>query len=491
MLSTVKSANILGIFPIPHYSHYLFQESLVKVLLDRGHNITVISEFSFMRHENLTEIPLEKSEEMTKLIELKTTKRAVWKVMVNFFEVYMKQIKDKNVQKLINEGSNNHFDLVIMEQFAFHPFLGFAEFYDCPVILTTSTETSYLIHGMMGNEINPIIQPDRTLLSYSYEDMTMFQRIECVIMSAFLVVWQSIANYLAFTPHLKKLFPNMTQSAVEDRVALLMTNTNAAMGYARPSTNLIHIGFLQVKPEKPLLDSELKTFMDNSQSGVIYMSFGTMAKSSDMAPKMIQMFINVFAKLKLNVIWKFENDTMIRKPDNVFISGWVPQADLLAHPNMKLFITHGGMASIQEAIDRAVPMILFPLFFDQNFNSQLMQRKGVGISLDLNQVNEESLSSTIHEVLKPKYKKNIKILSELVYEDQTSSQEKVVWWVEHVIKHKGAEHLKYIGRKVPFYEKYCIDVLAILTLTIFTMLKISHLIRRLNKHPNLDDKKIS
>lgn len=145
---------------------------------------------------------------------------------------------------------------------------------------------------------------------------------------------------------------------------------------------------------------------------------------------------------------------------------------------MKLFITHGGLTSIQEAIDREVPMILFPLFCDQYYNAATMEQKGVGVALDLNVLTEEILTKAIEEVLKPKYKENVQKLRELVYDEPMTSREKVVWWIEYVIRHKGADHLKSPGRNVPFYQKYCIDIIIIMIIAFYLSLKLFYSMKK-------------
>lgn len=51
-----------------------------------------------------------------------------------------------------------------------------------------------------------------------------------------------------------------------------------------------------------------------------------------------------FGQLKQNVIWKYEDDTIENVPANVRIEKWLPQSDVIAHPNVVLFITHGGLS---------------------------------------------------------------------------------------------------------------------------------------------------
>ena len=43
------------------------------------------------------------------------------------------------------------------------------------------------------------------------------------------------------------------------------------------------------------------------------------------------------------ILWKWDEDNIADLPKNVMIKKWVPQQDLLAHPNLKLFVTHGGL----------------------------------------------------------------------------------------------------------------------------------------------------
>ena len=72
---------------------------------------------------------------------------------------------------------------------------------------------------------------------------------------------------------------------------------------------------------------------------------------------------------------------------------------LSAHPKIKGFITHGGLLGIQESISYGVPMILFPIYGDQDYNAGNMELKNVGIKLEITSVTENQLESAIQAIL--------------------------------------------------------------------------------------------
>ena len=70
-------------------------------------------------------------------------------------------------------------------------------------------------------------------------------------------------------------------------------------------------------------------------------------------------FLTAFGSLKQQVVWKWEVDDQRDKvPPNVMVVDWLPQQELLAHANTKIFITHAGQSSTQESWCHAVPTVI-------------------------------------------------------------------------------------------------------------------------------------
>lgn len=69
------------------------------------------------------------------------------------------------------------------------------------------------------------------------------------------------------------------------------------------------------------------------------------------------------------------------------------------HPKIKLFISHGGISGVYEAVDAGVPVIGFPLFYDQPKNVANLVHAGMAISLDLMSITKDRLLSAIVEIV--------------------------------------------------------------------------------------------
>lgn len=160
---------------------------------------------------------------------------------------------------------------------------------------------------------------------------------------------------------------------------------------------------------------------------------------------------------------------------------------LSAHPNVKLFITHGGLLSTTETIYHGVPILAIPLFADQPLNAARAVEAGYALQLDYRDPDftEEKVERFINELLNnPKYIENVRRRSELFHDRPMSPMETAVYWVEYVIRHKGADHLKNAGAKLPLYKYLMVDVLVFVLLIVSLSCKIIKIVwNKLSRKP--------
>lgn len=161
--------------------------------------------------------------------------------------------------------------------------------------------------------------------------------------------------------------------------------------------------------------------------------------------------------------------------NNTLIVDWMPQKDLLGHPQTKVFVAHGGTNGVQEAIYHGVPVLGIPLFFDQYDNLLRLQDRGGVKIIKLGDVNGHSFEQGINEVLhQDSYRQNMQRLSRLHRDQPMSPMDQAIFWVEYVMRHRGALHLRTEAYKVAWYSYYSLDVLLLL-LTAVTVLLLSTL----------------
>ena len=69
------------------------------------------------------------------------------------------------------------------------------------------------------------------------------------------------------------------------------------------------------------------------------------------------------------------------------------------HPNVKLFISHGGLLSYTEAVHFGIPMIIIQIFGDQSHNAEVIEEKGNGLILEFKNITEVSLKWALNEAI--------------------------------------------------------------------------------------------
>ena len=210
---------------------------------------------------------------------------------------------------------------------------------------------------------------------------------------------------------------------------------------------MVEVGGIQINVKPDPMAQDLQQFLDGAgRDGAIFISFGSNLRSSNLRQDKLDAILGMIRGLKQRVIWKWDQDEMPNRPSNVFIGKWLPQDAILAHPNLKLFVTHGGLGSISEAMYHGVPIVGIPMFGDQDSNVAQVVKEGWGLSVSFDELTEPLLSGVVQEVLRdPKYREQVQGRA-LLYKDRPmGALETGVYWIEYVIRHHGAPHLHYQG----------------------------------------------
>nr|XP_049706090.1 UDP-glycosyltransferase UGT5-like isoform X1 [Helicoverpa armigera]WRX06260.1 UGT33F2A-like protein [Helicoverpa armigera] len=453
-ISFNEAARILAVFPVPSISHQVVFRPLTQELARRGHEVTVITPDPVFKNSgappNLTEIDVhDVSYNIWKESFIKAASKGVKDdsysqmeiIMSTFSRVFDAQLKTDVVQNLIKDKSKQ-FDLLLLEA-CVRPALAFSHIYkNVPVILVSSLGAAPGNYEVIGASEHPILYPN--LFRKRLYNLSLWEKIE-ELYEHYRIVKFFESNTVLENQVLRDNFgPEIpTVHELGNNVDMLFLNINPVFEGIRPvPPSVVYMGGLHQKPAKEL-PTDLKTYLDSSTNGVIYISFGTNVAPSMLPPERIQILVKVFSELPYDVLWKWDKDELPGRSKNIRISKWLPQSDLLRHPKVKLFITQGGLQSTDEAITAGVPLIGVPMLADQWFNVEKYVYLKIGLQLDLETLTEEQFRNAINTIVKDdSYKRNIEKLRSVMEDQPMKPLERAVWWTEHVLRHGGARHLR-------------------------------------------------
>ncbi|XP_011782453.1 PREDICTED: UDP-glucuronosyltransferase 2B9 isoform X10 [Colobus angolensis palliatus] len=235
--------------------------------------------------------------------------------------------------------------------------------------------------------------------------------------------------------------------------------------------NVDFVGGLHCKPVKPL-PKEMEEFVQSSgENGVVVFTLGSMV--TNMKEERANVIASALAQIPQKVLWRFDGN----KPDtlglNTRLYKWIPQNDLLGHPKTRAFITHGGANGIYEAIYHGVPMVGIPLFADQPDNIAHMKARGAAVQLDFDTMSSTDLANALKTVINdPLYKENVMKLSRIQHDQPVKPLDRAVFWIEFVMRHKGAKHLRVAAHDLTWFQYHSLDVIGFLLACVATVIFI-------------------
>uniref|UniRef100_A0A0N4Z514 glucuronosyltransferase n=1 Tax=Parastrongyloides trichosuri TaxID=131310 RepID=A0A0N4Z514_PARTI len=280
-----------------------------------------------------------------------------------------------------------------------------------------------------------------------------------------------------FRIHVDKSFPNLRNLAANSTLGFVMTDE--ILDVPRPILHkIIYIGGLGFSKTN-LLNSYWDENMKMGEKGVILFSMGTGAsfslfplnKKLDVL-KAFSDFPDYHFILKIN---KDDNVTgeLVKDYKNVVVTTWMPQSDLLAHPNMKLFITHGGIGSLIESHMNGVPMIVIPAFADQQRNAKFVEWRGTGRALLRSELCYLTLKSAIDDVLgNNNYKRKVQRIQKLIKTKPGAPEQKLIEWTNYALLNEGLVEFNSPANELSIIVYYGVDILLFIMLSFITLIYI-------------------
>ena len=129
-------------------------------------------------------------------------------------------------------------------------------------------------------------------------------------------------------------------------------------------------------------------------------------------------------------------------PSNIHILPWLPQDELLAHPQTRLFIGHGGANGVYETVSHGVPMIVIPTMADQYFNAFRLVQRGCALTLDLQNFQPSDLVNAMNAILKNEFfYVNTRLRFDMMHDSPMKFRKLIAYWIDHILKFR-LEHLR-------------------------------------------------
>ena len=459
------------------HSHVIYMSSIAEECAKEGSNVSIIlssatpnNEINKMKSVGI-QVLTYKTKRRTSFYKDPGRIAIIAEAFLGRNHTYAQEVNAKNIRsetsdiwemmddsRLIEIVNESHFDLVVVDGF----YYGFGR-YILPYKLNLPYVTVTSMFYPWANRI-PALPSFVPLSTSSYtQEMSFMERLDNTWSFAknALLPWKPPAavdeTWARYLPGIQP----PTNIEIVNRGEITLYNMEPLMGYPVPlMPNTISVGGLTNRPPKPL-SLDLMAILKNSKNGVVFISFGTVL--SFIPESYSWKLYKAFDLVKHTIIFRYDGPKRTF-PSNVHHMKWLPQNDLLAHPKVKVFVTHCGSNGLMEALYNGVPMVGVPVYGDQVQGAARVQYNGYGRVFHLPSDPPEKLADLIHEVVQNQtYRENIQRASAIYRDRPDSPRQRAAYWIKHVLKY-GSKHLRSYANDMPLHQYWMLDIIGFLLL---------------------------
>ncbi|GMT25398.1 hypothetical protein PFISCL1PPCAC_16695, partial [Pristionchus fissidentatus] len=425
------SLNVLIFAPTLSYSHVAFNGHIAEQLMERGHRVTMVlssvdntvrcngsSRAEIIRaHVGIPNGLLTRSlwQNPGPYEDSSPLNPAILAKLLRVSSIFVRACSElaKNVE-LISYLKSKKFDVGLVEQYDSCGFGLFTALRIPSTVWLSATAVYRLQPETLG--VNYPLSYVPELFAHVDDRMSLLGKMENVLVATVTELVSTFYSRAEETKVFKRLGVLPAASSLQEisrRSHSIVLNAMPLFDVPMPvSTQILHVGGITVPDTTNYeLDQSWSSVVDARNDGFVLVTFGAIAKTREMPWAMADSFKAAFAAFpNLTFIVKDESipkGQLYRSSSNVVRTQWLPQLALMAQPQFRAIITHGGWSSILESIYAERPMILMPLFGDHAKNSQVVRAKKVGLLIDKMRVTPTVLIDAIQEIIyQPEYKLN-------------------------------------------------------------------------------------
>ncbi|CAJ0768157.1 15909_t:CDS:2 [Entrophospora sp. SA101] len=402
--------NIIAITGVGGWSHLRRMLDVSQILSTRGFNITLLSPGNYLpspNYPNISQISTGPAfspsdypgydrliEEFVTLKEIYQLQQSANKYYPRLYKIYQQAIEEFNPGLILCDGTFNFacFDAAYKSN-----------------IPTVSIASSFL-----GIVTSPYISDPMIECKTYMENESFWNRFKCEIL-------KPLSLFYALNSYSNELNQYRAQVGVEptfnpmerNKKSLFLVDTFYGFEVPQSSSPL----YLDVGPILPdyiqSLSPELENFL-SEHSRTIFVTFGTFfyttKENNDI---LLKALIEAIDKKKIDgIIWSLGRTPKEKLPSfdllnptmakHFHIANHVPQMALLAHENIKVILSHVGRNSCHELLYYGVPVLSFPLAYDQYGNAERLEALNVGLTLNKLSLNVPEIIEKLDILLNDK-----------------------------------------------------------------------------------------